>query len=83
MKTPVVEHITPEGDQKKKSESEKKERESELFEISLANVINNASWSISDVLMSTPVTLAHVLQRKEKYAPFDINPRVIVLDELE
>jgi hypothetical protein len=60
MKTPIVEHITPEED-KKTVEQEKGDREADLFEISLTNVINNANWSMSDIIMATPVTLAHVL----------------------
>jgi len=54
-----------------------------LFEISLANVINNASWAMSDVIMATPVTLAHVMQRRDKFSPFDMNPRIVVLDECD
>lgn len=54
-----------------------------MFEISLANVINNASWSLSDVIMATPVTLAHVLQRRDKFAPYDMNPRIVVLDDCD
>lgn len=78
MKTPIVEHLTPE-DGKKQPE----EKEADLFEISLTNVINNASWSLSDIIMATPVTLAHVLQRREKFAPFDMNPKVVVLDDCD
>ena len=54
-----------------------------MFEISLANVINNSSWSLSDIIIATPVTLAHVLQRRDKFAPFDMNPRVVVLDDCD
>ena len=54
-----------------------------MFEISLANVINNANWNTTDIIMATPVTLAHVLQRRDKFAPFDMNPQVIVLDECD
>lgn len=54
-----------------------------MFEISLANVINNASWAMSDVIMATPVTLAHVMQRRDKFSPFDMNPRIVVLDECD
>lgn len=82
MKTPIVEHITPEDD-KKTTEQQRQDKEADLFEISLTNVINNASWSMSDVIMATPVTLAHVLQRRDKFSPFDMNPRVVVLDECD
>lgn len=83
MKTPIVEHLTPEGEEHKTSEQQKEEKEADLFEISLTNVINNANWSMSDIIMATPVTLAHVLQRREKFAPFDMNPRIVVLDECD
>lgn len=78
MKTPIVEHITPEDDKQPSQE-----KEADLFEISLANVINNASWAMSDVIMATPVTLAHVMQRRDKFSPFDMNPRIVVLDECD
>jgi len=81
MKTPIVEFITPEKatDDKKTTEYS----DEDLFDISIANVINNASWDISDVLFGTPVTLAHILQKRERYAPFDINPATIVVDEVD
>lgn len=81
MNSPIVEYITPD-----KSPSEKKEQEKDdkkLFNISLANVANNASWDLCDVLMSTPVTLAHILQKRDEYAPYNINPKTIVIDECE
>jgi hypothetical protein len=43
------------------TEQEKETKEKDLFEISLQNVINNASWSMSDIIMATPVILAHVM----------------------
>lgn len=57
MKSPIVEFITP--DTKK---GDKEYSDDELFNISLANVINNASWKLSDVLFSTPVVLSHILE---------------------
>jgi hypothetical protein len=84
MKTPIVEYLTPEAEgDKKKTEQEKEDKEADLFEISLANVINNSNWTTSDVIMATPVSLAHVLQRRDKFSPFDMNPKVIVLDECD
>jgi hypothetical protein len=59
MKSPIVEFITPEKNDKKKAVSEYTDED--LFDISIANVINNASWSLSDVLLTTPITLTHVL----------------------
>ena len=57
MKTPIVEFITP--DSKK---GDKEYSDDELFNISLANVINNASWKLSDVIFATPVVLSHILE---------------------
>lgn len=78
MKSPIVEFITP--DLKK---GEREYSDDELFNISLTNVINNASWQLSDVLFSTPVVMSHILESKQKYSPFDINPRTIVIDEFD
>lgn len=62
IKSPIVEFITPE--KKEGEKTEKEYTEEEIFEISMANVVNNASWSLSDVLVATPVTLAHVLKQR-------------------
>jgi hypothetical protein len=78
MKSPIVEFITP--DTKK---NEKEYTDDELFNISLANVINNASWSLSDVLFSTPVVMSHILESKSQYNPLDINPKTIIIDEFD
>ena len=52
--------------------------------MSLVNVINNASWSISDILFSTPVILSHILEQKQKQgSPLDINPKTIIIDEFD
>jgi superfamily II DNA/RNA helicase len=78
MKTPIVEFITPD-----KSKEEKELTEEEQFQLSLKNVINNASWKLTDVLLATPVVMSHILESKEKYDPYDINPAVIVVDEFD
>lgn len=78
MKTPVVEFITPD-----KTKGEKDLNEEEMFAISLKNVVNNASWKITDMLLTTPVVMTHILNSKEKYDPYDINPAVIVIDEFD
>lgn len=49
----------------------------------MVNVVNNSSWELSDVLIATPMTLAHVLKMRQAFAPFDINPALIVLDEVD
>lgn len=78
MKTPIVEFITPD-----KAKDEKEMSESEQFDLSLKNVINNASWRLTDMLLATPVIMTHILDSKEKYDPYDINPAVIVVDEFD
>lgn len=78
MKTPIVEFITPD-----KTKGEKELSEEEQFEISIKNVINIASWKLTDILLATPVILSHILDSKEKYDPYDINPAVIVIDEFD
>ena len=78
MKSPIVEFITP--DLKK---GEREYSDDELFNISLYNVINNASWKISDILFSTPVVMSHILDTKQKYNPLDINPKTIIIDEFD
>ena len=78
MKTPIVEFITPD-----KNKGEKELSEEEQFDISIKNVINNASWKITDVLLATPVVMSHILESKDKYDPYDINPAVIVVDEFD
>ena len=54
-----------------------------MFNISLINIQNNAAWDLSDIILSTPTTLSHTLSKRAEYAPFDINPAVIVFDECE
>jgi len=66
MKSPIVEFLTPEQkpENTKGEEQQKEYTEEEIFDISMANVINNASWSLTDVLISTPMTLSHVLKAR-------------------
>lgn len=78
MKSPVVEYITPD-----KTKGEKELSEEEQFDISLKNMVNNASWRLTDILLATPVVLGHILDSKEKYDPYDINPALIVVDEFD
>jgi hypothetical protein len=62
MKTSIVEHLTPD----KNPETKNYEKE-ELFNISMSNVANNASWRFTDVLLSTPMTLHHILKMKHTH----------------
>jgi hypothetical protein len=61
MKSPIVEFITPEKNDKAGKKKVSEYTDEDLFDISIANVINNASWKLSDVLLATPITLTHVL----------------------
>ena len=61
MKSPIVEFITPEKNDKSGKKKVSEYTDEDLFDISIANVINNASWKLSDVLLATPITLTHVL----------------------
>lgn len=85
MKSPIVEFLTPEQkpENTKGEEQQKEYTEEEIFDISMANVINNASWSLTDVLISTPMTLSHVLKARQSFAPYDINPAIVVIDEID
>jgi hypothetical protein len=78
MKTPIVEFITPD-----KSKGEKELSEEEQFAISIKNVVNNASWKLTDILLATPVVMSHIIDSKDKFDPYDINPAVIVVDEFD
>ena len=78
MKTPIVEFLTP--DPKK---GDKEITEDEMFDISLTNVMNNASWNLTDVIFSTPVIMNYILDRKHKFLPYEINPRTIIIDEFD
>ena len=69
---------TPEKDKPDKEMSE-----NDMFEIQVKNVMNNAAWKITDVLLITPVVMSHILEKKEKSDPFEINPAVIVIDEFD
>lgn len=55
----------------------------ELFNISLSNVINGTSWEKTDILYLTPIVLSHILENKNKFNPFDINPKTIIIDEFD
>ena len=46
-------------------------------------MVNNASWKLTDILLTTPVVMSHILDSRDKYDPYDINPAVIVIDEFD
>lgn len=62
IKSPIVEFLTPDKNSDTKNVDNKEYTQEEIFDISMANVCNNASWALSDVLVATPMTLAHVLK---------------------
>lgn len=72
--------MTPEKNQDSKTEEY---TDSELFEISMANVTNNAHWDLCDVIISTPMVASYVLKRKKDLAPYSINPKVVAFDEID
>ena len=61
MNTPVVEYITPDKMAAQKEDYDEDAQEKKMFNISLTNGENNASWDLSDVMISTPVTLSHII----------------------
>ena len=46
-------------------------------------MVNNASWKLTDILLTTPVVMSHILDSRDKFDPYDINPAVIVIDEFD
>ena len=73
-----MEYITPDA-----NKNEKVLSNDEQFEMSLLNVINNSYWQLTDILCCTPPFLNHILEAKQKYMPFDINPKTIIIDEFD
>jgi len=47
------------------------------------NLVNNASWKHTDLLFATPAMIKHILEKRESFDPFGINPKVIVFDEFD
>lgn len=77
MKAPIVEYITPTAENKEDF------TEDDLSDISFLNVVNNASWHQTDILLSTPTVLNYILQKTQKYNPYYVNPSVLVFDEID
>lgn len=46
-------------------------------------MVNNASWKITDMLLVTPVVMAHIIDKQDKCDPYDINPAIVVIDEFD
>ena len=83
MNSPVVEFITPEKTAQPREQEDPHAQSEKMFNISLTNIQNNASWDLSDIILSTPTTLSHTISKRAEYAPYNINPAVIVFDECE
>jgi len=47
------------------------------------NVVNGVNWGEIDILCSTPMILNSVLELKQKRGLMDINPKIIVIDEMD
>lgn len=77
MKTPIVSYITPE------KEAPKIYSKDEQFRISLDNVINNASWKLTDILLVKASLMSAIINSKASSSPFDINPKIIIIDEFD
>ena len=75
---PVAPHVT--GDAQK---NEQKLSDAEQNVISVKNVINNASWRICDIMITTPRLFGAVLDDKDSYDPEGIAPSTIVVDEYD
>lgn len=65
------------------SRKEKKLEESEQNIISVKNVVNNASWKLCDVMITTPKLLGAVLSDRDSYEPEVLCPSVIICDEFD
>lgn len=49
--------------------------------LAFENVAKNVNWSLVDIFLSTPLLLEQILKFKDKYNPFEIDPKIIVFDE--
>lgn len=65
------------------NESDMAKRDHDLYSTSMNNVINNASWKLTDILIATPIVMAHIMASRDKFDPYDINPATIVIDEFD
>ena len=45
--------------------------------------MNNASWKLTDIHYTTPLLCATFLTTKAKYLPFDMNPKIVIIDEFD
>ena len=59
MKSPIVEFLTPD-----KTKGVQEMDEDDMFKISLANVINNSGWDLTDIMYVTPIVLNHIIDNK-------------------
>jgi hypothetical protein len=52
-------------------------------ELSFKNIAVNASTDYAHVLFVTPAMLHFLIEEKEFYGPFDINPRLLVFEHID
>ena len=74
-----MEHLTQEGTYKNKREISTDEADA----VSVKNIVNNAKWEMNDILLTTPMILKFLIDEFDSYAPYDINPSIIALDEFD
>jgi hypothetical protein len=75
----VVELLSPEEED---INTEKYSKQN-LKNLSVSNVLNNSSWQHTDVIVSEHNALLNVIKIKKLSAPYDINPRIVVFDEID
>lgn len=46
-------------------------------------MINNASYDLTDIMYLTPVVMQYIIEDYEKFSPYAINPKTIVIDEFD
>lgn len=54
-----------------------------LWRIEIQNMVNNATWTLTDLLIASPLIMSHILDKKNGFSPLDINPKVVIIDEFD
>ncbi len=78
--TPIIDEVFERADAGK---SEDKGKRDSSGEDSFINMVLNADTRYSNIMFTTPALLSAILDEKLPHAPFDINPRIIVLDQFD
>lgn len=77
--SPIVEHLTPESAKKGKRELIAKD----VDQVSVQNLVNNASWDLNDIVLTTPAVMKFIIDEQSKYDPYSVNPSIIAMDEFD